>query len=78
MKRVLLILLMIGGLFSVAACMWMGPDDKEFFGKGWVNPKELDSTPRPHMPVHPVVDSTPAPVGPSARSDGEWGTPAPF
>ena len=85
MKRALLILLLIGCSLSLGACMFMGADDKEFFGKGWVNPKELDTAPSPRVPVHPTAEGTPAPVGPSARndapapsSDTDWSTPAPL
>ena len=78
MKRALFILLLIGCSLSLGACMFMGADDKEFFGKGWVNPKELDTAPPPKMPMRPAADGTPAPTGPSARSDGDWSTPAPF
>ena len=60
---------MIVCLLSFGACVFMGADDKEFFGKGWVNPKELDSTPAPRVPMRPSADGTPEPVGPSARSD---------
>ena len=85
MKRALLTLLLIGCLLSLGACMFMGPDDKEFFGKGWVNPKELDGTPSPHMPVRPSADQELAPIGeeapapvrhPSSSSD-DWSTPSP-
>ena len=85
MKRVLLPLSMIACLLSLGACMFMGTEDKEFFGKGWVNPKELDTTPPPKMPMRPLADGTPEPVGPSARSeasakhdDADWSTPAAF
>ena len=85
MKRALLTLLMIACLLSLGACMFMGADDKEFFGKGWVNPKELDNTPSPRVPVRPIESGTPEPVGPSARSDTratqndtDWSTPVPY
>ena len=76
MKRALTTCLLIGCLFSLGACMWMGADDKEFFGKGWVKPTELDGN--PPRPVHPVDDPLPGAPEPAARSNPEWSTPEPF
>ena len=65
--------------------MWMGPEDKEFFGKGWVNPKELDRGPAPKMPVRAGADDGSAALVPAstgsataAPNNGEWSTPAPY
>lgn len=65
--------------------MWMGPEDKEFFGKGWVNPKELDRAPAPNMPVRPGANEASAVLAPSsgtsassAPNAGDWATPAPY
>ena len=85
MKRILLSLLMVVCLLSFSACIFMGSEDKEFFGKGWVNPRELDTPQAPKLPPRPVADGTPEPVGPSVRdeapathNDVDWSTPAPF
>ncbi len=79
MKRLLLALLLIGCLCSLGACMFMGSDDREFYGKGWLNPKELDRAPAVPMAIRPAAND--APVGgvvPSATDSGEWSTPPPF
>ena len=78
MKQAITTCLLIGCLFSLGACMWMGPDDKEFFGKGWVKPTELDGTPPRQVPVGAADDQLPGVPGPSAVSTGDWSTPARF
>ena len=89
MKRFFLTVVLLGCLASLGACMWMGPEDKEFFGKGWVNPKELDRAPAPKMPVRPGAGDASAVLAPaSAPSDAagtatapnneDWATPPPY
>lgn len=82
MKRVLLTVILLGSLLSLGACMFMGEEDKEFYGKGWVNPKELDKTPAPHMPLRPAADdpanASTLPAERSTQSSRDWSTPVPF
>ena len=82
MKRVLLTVILLGSLLSLGACMFMGEEDREFYGKGWISPKELDRTPTPHMPVRPAADdaanANTLPTERATSNSSDWSTPAPF
>ena len=91
MKRALCLCLLAVGLFTLNACMFMGSEDREFYGKGWVNPKELDKQPSVPMPMHPETTGSNGPAsgggtdvvvtertaGTASLDDGEWSTPKP-
>jgi hypothetical protein len=65
---------------GLSGCVFMSDEDRDFYGKGWVNPKELDqqphhTVPNPDaLPLDPDESSTAASSSsghPSASSD-EW------
>lgn len=52
MKTVLLSLLLAASALTGGGCALMSPEDRDFYGKGWVKPSDLD-TPMPH---HAITD----------------------
>lgn len=52
MKTTLLLLLTVLYALTLGGCALMSQEDRDFYGKGWVNPRELDDT-APKMPAHP-------------------------
>lgn len=53
MKRTMLrLMLAIFGVLAFNGCALMSTEDRDFYGKGWLNPKELDDQPL-KMPAHP-------------------------
>ncbi len=73
------ILLTLVCLLALGACM--SPDDRDFFAKGWINPKDQDAPVTQPVPMRPSPrDAQPGGVVPSARSDDGWtrSTPPPF
>ena len=76
MKRFLLLLSLVIVIQTFGGCAFMGPDDREFFGKGWISPKELD-TPAgarhtPDKTTTPVAPDTDAPLAPA---NSAWDVP---
>ncbi len=68
-------------LTFVSGCAFMSDEDRDFYGKGWVNPKELDQQPMHHAIPNPeapddAAAAAPASTGtrPSSDSD-EWTAP---
>ena len=66
---------------SFSGCVFMNDEDKDFYGKGWVHPSELDDT-APRRPTVKPGDSTSqpaistaAPAAPVPPSDPEWIVP---
>lgn len=53
MKRAFLFLLMVPLLAILCGCSEMSPDDREFYGRGWIHPGELDKERPTQMPAHP-------------------------
>lgn len=52
---------------AAGGCAWT-QDERDFYGRGWVNPRDLDR-PAPHrgprpVPGEGVVDDDPTPVNP--------------
>jgi hypothetical protein len=76
--RSLALLSLCGAIFlGFNGCMFMSDEDRDFYGKGWVNPRELDQTPH-HVIPNPEApqDAAQAPVAttvnhPNPDSD-EW------
>ncbi len=52
MKTTLLLMLTVLCALAFSGCAMLSADDRDFYGKGWINPKELDDT-APKMPAHP-------------------------
>ncbi len=58
----------------------MSDEDRDFYGKGWVNPRELDQQPMHHPIPNPEAPDS-APLAPTsttttpASSDQEWQAP---
>ncbi len=77
MKRVLLCLLVLPVLGAVCGCSEMSPDDREFYGRGWVHPSDLDKERETRMPAHPETTGSlgSAPAQGSTERGAEWGAP---
>ncbi len=58
----------------------MAPEDRDFYGKGWVKPSDLD-TPIPHHhvadPSRPETTTTASTQAPPTAPDTQWLTPIP-
>jgi hypothetical protein len=81
--RSLALLGLIAAVFvGLGGCVFMSDEDRDFYGKGWVNPKELDQQPH-HVIPNPEApqDTAQAPIGtqtqPNPDSD-EWRTAPPI
>lgn len=68
MKRLLLLAVVL----TLGGCAFMSDEDKDFYGRGWVKPSELDN-PYPNHAGTPGA-RTPA-VAPSQGSDPAWDVP---
>ena len=64
MKTTLRLLLLAAGAWTLSSCALMSDEDRDFYGKGWINPRELDNAPR--MPKHP--ESTGGLGGPAGQT----------
>jgi hypothetical protein len=67
-------------LVFVSGCAFMSDEDRDFYGKGWINPKELDQQPMHHAIPNPEApDDSAAPAataGTHSNSDSdEWTAP---
>ncbi len=71
MKKVLLSLVLAATVVT-AGCAFMSDEDKDFYGKGWVKPTDLDKEPprRIHDPSHPEQDEAPART--AATPEPQW------
>ena len=65
LKPALLAACILAPLLSFTGCS-MTPEDKAFYGRGWINPDELDEdTPPPRSFTDPTaIDPKPLPPGP--------------
>lgn len=52
MKPTLRLALITLCALAFSGCALLASDDRDFYGKGWLNPKELDDT-GPKLPAHP-------------------------
>ena len=82
MKTVLLSLLLVT---SAGGCAFMSPEDRDFYGKGWIKPTDLD-TPMEHTkvqdPSRPQSATYPTTSNAGAHAaiipnDPEWLVPEP-
>ncbi len=76
-----LLCLAAASVIVLNGCAFMSDEDRDFYGKGWVNPKELDQQPHHAIPDPEAPrDATSAPATttcgthPSSESD-EWTAP---
>ena len=85
MRSFLKLLLLACAILSLAGCAFMSDEDRDFYGKGWIHPTELDgpmshhAIPNPENPSSPAVGNPtgpPDPRDPTATGDA-WATPAP-
>lgn len=83
MKRVFALLSLVSLAAGLCGCSEMTQEDKEFYGRGWIHPGELDQERPTKMPAHPEttgsLGSAPAATAPSTASglrpmpnDTEW------
>lgn len=82
MKTVLLSLLLV---VCAGGCAFMSPEDRDFYGKGWVKPTDLD-TPmehtkvadpsRPQSATYPTTSNAGAHAA-TTPNDPEWLVPEP-
>ena len=49
-------------IFFLAGCMT--PEDRAFYGRGWINPSELDEEPPPPQSMTDPTDVNPHMMGP--------------
>ncbi len=75
MKNILLSLLLAAAVLTGSGCAFMSDEDRDFYGKGWVKPSDLDK-PVPHHaipdPSHPEqVAAAPTRVA-SPDADPQW------
>jgi hypothetical protein len=75
MRLLVRLILLTAGMVSLASCAFMSDEDRDFYGKGWVNPRELDQPMQHHAipnPEAPADASAPA----TTHSDSdEWTAP---
>ena len=74
MKTRYLILVAALTASSFSGCVFMNDEDKDFYGKGWVHPSELDDVAPRRPPVKPV-DSDYQPASSAPPSAPEWIVP---
>lgn len=80
MKTVLLFLLLAASVLTGGGCVLMSPEDRDFYGSGWIKPSDLDKP----MPHHAITDpsrpqqvaSAPSRVR-SAEPEPQWLVPEP-
>jgi hypothetical protein len=64
--RPALLLLLAGAIsLSFCGCAFMSDEDREFYGRGWVNPKELDTPMKHRTPRAVPTRGLSAPAGQS-------------
>ena len=75
MKKTFLCLLLAAAILAAGGCAFMSDEDRDFYGKGWIKPSDLDKTPPHHAipdPSHPEqVAAAPARTQ-SADADPQW------
>jgi hypothetical protein len=77
--------LICASIFLLAGCAFMSDEDKDFYGKGWVKPTDLDQPPVHHSIPDPTAPTTAAAPDPNAAttrlptdntaSDPQWIVP---
>ncbi len=77
MKRAFLFLLAVSSVAVVCGCSEMSPDDREFYGRGWIHPGDLDRERPTQMPAHPETTGSlgTEPASDTSSRGAEWGTP---
>ncbi len=64
--RAILAVLVLSPIFMLGGCM-MTPEDKAFYGRGWINPDELDEEQPP-----PRSFTDPTAIEPHMMGPGEY------
>ena len=78
MKHARFFLIVVPLATLLCGCSEMTPEDREFFGRGWIHPGELDKERPTKMPSHPETTGS---LGPAAASSdlstdtGGWTPP---
>ena len=77
MKRALMFLLLVCPMAIFCGCSEMSPDDREFYGRGWIHPTDLDQVRPTKMPAHPETTGSlgTGPVAGNSESGEEWAAP---
>ncbi len=75
MKRALVLLLLVSSMAVVSGCTEMSPEDREFYGRGWIHPGDLDQVRPTKMPAHPETTGSLGPVSGSSENGEEWAAP---
>ena len=82
LRRPLLLLCLVMVLATLGGCAFMSDEDRDFYGRGWVKPTDLDQ-PYPHHSTPSVantstpVDSSSAPLSTTSdpAHDSAWDVP---
>ena len=77
MKTCLLILVATLTSLSFTGCAFMNDEDRDFYGKGWVHPSELDDVAPKHDPATMAAASSGADYRPAATSTNHTQQSAP-
>jgi hypothetical protein len=64
--RAVLVVSVLVPIFFLNGCS-MTPEDKAFYGRGWINPDELDQEPPPPRSFTDPTAIDPQPLPPSSR-----------
>ena len=79
MKRLLFLAALTAVLSTLGGCAFMSDEDKDFYGRGWVKPTELDQQYPHHAGTPPGSAYDPASSTTSTTSDpahdGAWDVP---
>ncbi len=79
MKTVFLSLLIAATVLTGSGCIFMSDEDRDFYGKGWVRPADLDRPAPRHTIPDPSRPQQTAAVAPaqtsSADADPQWLVP---
>ena len=77
MKTCFLFLAVTLTCLSFTGCAFMNDEDREFYGKGWVHPSELDDVAPKHDPAATAAAASGADYRPAATSTSHAQQPAP-
>ncbi len=69
--------LLAGLVLCCGGCAFMSDEDRDFYGKGWIHPSELDKPMEHHSTADPaeVADSNAAGAAAAPQPTPEWLVP---